>query len=80
MQNGDKEENIELAQPLPLPLPSARRSSASVKRDLTKNGTKTDDAQHSTGFLKVRGLPMTVNESFVFDLFIGNYKNIKLKH
>lgn len=79
MQNDGKAENGQLVQRLPpLSLSSARSSIGSVQRGLMKNTTKTDDAQHSTGFLKVRGLPMTTNESFVFDMFIGNYKNIKL--
>lgn len=78
MQNDGKEENGQLASPLSLSLPPAKPLSASLRRDSTKNSTKTGDDQLSAGFLKVRGLPMTINESYVFDLFIGNYENIKL--
>lgn len=46
-------------------------SIALLRRGSTKISMKTDDSHRSTSFLAVRGLPMTVNESYVVDLFIG---------
>lgn len=51
---------------LPPVVPAFRR------RNLTKSGSKTlNDSLHAVNFLKVHGLPWTVSESYVFDLFPG---------
>lgn len=63
MKNSRKEGNGYLASPLP--------SVASLRRVSSKNSAKMTDDSRSTNFMKVRGLPMTVNESYVVDLFIG---------
>lgn len=63
MQNDRKEGNGHSSSPLP--------SIALLRRGSTKISMKTDDSHRSTSFLAVHGLPMTVNESYVVDLFIG---------
>lgn len=49
------------------PLPSF----ASVRRGRSKSSSKTDDSLHAMNFMKVRGLPWAINESYVIDLFPG---------
>lgn len=63
MQNDGSEGNGHSKSPMP--------SVASLRRDSMKNSTKTDGNQLSVGFLKVRGLPLAINEPYVFDIFIG---------
>lgn len=70
MQNDRKEGNGHSSSPLP--------SVVSSRRVSIKNRTKTDDSR-STNFLKVRGLPMTINESYAVDLFIGKWNLFEIE-
>lgn len=67
MQRDRQERNGRPASPLP--------SVAYGRHDSVKNNdTKPNDNCGGLTFLKVRGLPWSVNESYVVDLFPGDYK------
>lgn len=52
---------------------SLRPSRSSLHRVLTKNDPKLDKNDHNEiKFVKVQGLPWSIDESFVIDLFPGN--------